>query len=304
MSLQKRARSFSRRYRIDRPRHFRLTDVDPGDTGGIESEETQRAKQMLARGVTLLAEMQEKLWADDRWALLLIFQAMDAAGKDSTIKHVMSGVNPQGVEVHSFKAPSAEELDHDYLWRCATRVPERGRIGIFNRSYYEEVLVTRVHPEILERQKIPTELVDKHVWRRRFDQINAFERYLVHNGIAVRKFFLHVSKAEQKRRFLARLEEQAKNWKFSLSDMREREHWKEYQRAYEDTIRHTSTEHAPWYVVPADHKWFTRLVVAAAVVDALDELDPRFPEVDDAMRKELRAARRMLEGDGGRRRRI
>jgi len=303
LSLEKRARSFSRRYRIDRPRHFRLADVDPGDTGGIESEETQRAKEMLARGVALLAEMQEKLWAADRWALLLIFQAMDAAGKDSTIKHVMSGVNPQGVEVHSFKAPSAEELDHDYLWRCATRVPERGRIGIFNRSYYEEVLVTRVHPEILERQKIPTELVDKHVWRRRFDQINAFERYLVHNGIAVRKFFLHVSKAEQKRRFLARLEEQAKNWKFSLSDMREREHWKEYQRAYEDMLRHTSTEHAPWYVVPADHKWFTRLVVAGAVVDALDELDPRYPDVDDAMRKELRAARRMLEGDGGRGRR-
>ena len=299
MSLKSRARSFSRPYRIDHPRRFHLDDIDPGDTAGIH-EDTKRAKEVLARGVKLLSELQEKLYAQDRWGLLLIFQAMDAAGKDGTIKHVMSGVNPQGVEVHSFKAPSAEELDHDYLWRCATRVPERGRIGIFNRSYYEEVLVTRVHSEILDRQKIPRKLVGKRIWEERFDDINAYERYLTRNGVAIRKFFLHVSKPEQKRRFLARLEEQAKNWKFSLSDMNERQYWKDYQHAYEDMIRHTSTEHAPWYVVPADNKWFTRLVVAAAVVDALDGLDLAFPKVDAAMRKELGVARKRLEDEGGR----
>ena len=301
MSLESRARSFSRPYRIDRPSRFRLHDIDPADTAGIR-EDTKRAKEVLARGVALLSEMQEKLYAQDRWGLLLIFQAMDAAGKDSTIKHVMSGVNPQGVEVHSFKAPSAEELDHDYLWRSAVRMPERGRIGIFNRSYYEEVLVARVHPEILERQKLPAGLVGKKIWETRFEDINAYERYLSRNGIAIRKFFLHVSKREQRRRFLDRLEEQEKNWKFSLSDMKERQYWKDYQRSYEDMIRSTSTEHAPWYVVPADNKWFTRLVVAAAVVDALAGLGLAVPEVNDAMRNELRAARRMLDGDGSSRR--
>jgi PPK2 family polyphosphate:nucleotide phosphotransferase len=300
MSLKSRARSFSRPYRIDHPKRFRLDDIDPADIGGLASEDSRRAKEALASGVALLSELQEKLYAQDRWALLLIFQAMDAAGKDGTIKHVMSGVNPQGTEVYSFKGPSATELDHDYLWRCAIRIPERGRIGIFNRSYYEEVLVTRVHPEILERQKLPAGLVDKRIWEGRFEDINAYERYLTRNGIAVRKFFLHVSKGEQKRRFLSRLEEQQKNWKFSLSDMKERQYWKAYQRAYEDVIRYTSTEWAPWYVVPADNKWFTRLVVAAAVVDALDGLDLAFPKIDAAMRKELRAAPAMLEGDGER----
>jgi len=298
-SLKSRARSFSRPYRIDRPKRFRLDDIDPADIGGLESEDSQRAKEVLVRGVALLSELQEKLYAQDRWGLLLIFQAMDAAGKDGTIKHVMSGVNPQGVDVHSFKAPSAIELDHDFLWRCSMRIPERGRIGIFNRSYYEEVLVTRVHPEILERQKLPAGLVGKRVFEHRFEDINAYERYLVRNGIAIRKFFLHVSKGEQKRRFLSRLEEQQKNWKFSLSDMKERQYWKDYQRAYEDVIRNTSTDWAPWYVVPADNKWFTRVVVAAAIVDALDGLDLAFPKVDAEMRKELRAARAMLDDGAG-----
>ena len=291
---------FSKPYRVTNGKKFRLKDIDPGDTGELKSDDKARAKEALANGVEALSELQDMLYAQDRWSLLLIFQAMDAAGKDGTIKHVMSGVNPQGVEVHSFKAPSAEELDHDYLWRCATRVPERGRIGIFNRSYYEEVLVTRVHPEILERQKLPRKLAGKRIWEERFDDIKAYERYLTRNGVAIRKFFLHVSKPEQKRRFLSRLEEQAKNWKFSLSDMNERQYWKDYQDAYEDMIRHTSSEHAPWYVVPADNKWFTRLVVAAAVVDALDGLDLAFPKVDTAMRKELGVARKRLEDEGAR----
>jgi PPK2 family polyphosphate:nucleotide phosphotransferase len=273
-----------------------MRDVDPADTAHLESSDEKAAREALQEGVEHLAEYQDMLYAQDRWSLLLIFQAMDAAGKDGTIKHVMSGVNPQGVQVYSFKAPSPEELDHDYLWRCMKNIPERGRIGIFNRSYYEEVLVVRVHPEILERQKIPPELVTKRVWQERFEDIRNFERYLTRNGVVIRKFFLHVSKAEQKRRFLARLDEPRKNWKFSASDAAERRHWREYQSAYEDVIRETSSEEAPWYVVPADHKWFTRLVVAAAIVDALAGLDLQYPKLTAEQRRALAAARRELQG--------
>jgi PPK2 family polyphosphate:nucleotide phosphotransferase len=239
--------------------------------------------------------MQEKLYAQDRWALLLIFQAMDAAGKDGTIRHVMSGVNPQGCEVFSFKAPSAEELDHDYMWRTTCRLPERGRIGIFNRSHYEETLVVRVHRQILEGQKLPPELVTKDIWKERFEDIRAFERYATRNGIVIRKFFLHVSREEQKRRLLKRLDQPSKNWKFSVADAKERDLWKDYMDAYDDMIQHTAAPEAPWYVVPADHKWFTRLVVSAAIIDALDEMDLEFPKVDKAKRKDLRAARALLE---------
>jgi PPK2 family polyphosphate:nucleotide phosphotransferase len=279
-------------YRVTDGKRFRLAKVDPADTGAIEDREG--AESALADGVRLLTELQEKLYAQDRWAVLAIFQAMDAAGKDGTIKHVMSGVNPQGVEVTPFKAPTHQELDHDFLWRSTVALPQRGRIGIHNRSYYEEVLVVRVHPEILAAQQIPPELVTRDVWKERFRDIRGFERHLAHNGIAVVKFFLHVSKAEQKRRFLARLDEPAKNWKFSVADVAERKHWKEYMRAYEDAIRETASEDAPWYVVPADHKWFTRLVVAAAIVDRLARLDLAFPEIDAAKRRELAAARRKL----------
>jgi PPK2 family polyphosphate:nucleotide phosphotransferase len=237
------------------------------------------------------------LYAQDRWSLLLIFQAMDAAGKDGTIKHVMSGVNPQGVQVFSFKAPSAEDLDHDFLWRCQRCLPERGRIGIFNRSYYEEVLVAKVHPEILAKQKLAPELVTKRIWEERYEDIRSFERYLARNGTVIRKFFLHVSKGEQKRRFMSRLDEPEKNWKFSANDVAERRHWKAYQSAYEDAIRGTATPEAPWYVVPADNKWFTRLAVAAAIVDALAELDLCYPKVTAAQRKALAAARRELESE-------
>jgi PPK2 family polyphosphate:nucleotide phosphotransferase len=274
---------------------FRLKDIDPGDTAHLESEDVDRAKEALQAGIEMLADLQDMLYAQDRWSVLLIFQAMDAAGKDGTIKHVMSGVNPQGVQVFSFKAPSAEDLDHDFLWRCQRCLPERGRIGIFNRSYYEEVLVARVHPEILARQKLPPELVTKRIWEERYEDIRSFERYLARNGTLVRKFFLHVSKGEQKRRFLSRLDEPEKNWKFSANDVAERRHWKDYQRAYEDAIRATATPEAPWYVVPADHKWFTRLVVAAAIVDALSGLDLHYPKVSAAQRKALAVARRELE---------
>jgi PPK2 family polyphosphate:nucleotide phosphotransferase len=294
--LAKRAAAFSKPYRVTKGKGFRLADVDPADTGPLESEDADRAREALKAGIDLLAEQQDMLYAQDRWSLLLIFQAMDAAGKDGTIKHVMSGVNPQGVQVFSFKAPSAEDLDHDYLWRCIRCLPERGRIGIFNRSYYEEVLIARVHPEILARQKLPPALVTKRVWEERYEDIRSFERYLARNGTVIRKFFLHVSKGEQKRRFLSRLDEPEKNWKFSANDAAERRHWKNYQRAYEDAIRATATPEAPWYVVPADHKWFTRLVVAAAVVDALAELGLHYPRVGAAQRKQLAAARRELEG--------
>jgi len=293
------AKELARRYRIDEPKRFRLDDVDPNDTAGLALKD--RAKELLGQGVERLRELQEKLYAQDRWSVLLIFQAMDAAGKDGTIEHVMSGVNPQGCEVHSFKAPSAEELDHDFMWRTTCRLPERGRIGIFNRSYYEEVLVARVHPEILGRQKIPAEFKTKKVWKERFEDINAFERYLARNGTLIRKFFLHLSKGEQKRRFLSRLDEPSKNWKFSLADAKERGFWKDYMEAYEDVIRHTSTPWAPWHVVPADNKWFTRLAVAAAVVDGMQSIDLHFPRVDDAQRAELAKARAALMAEGKKR---
>ncbi len=281
-------------FRVTAGAKFRLKQVDPDDTLGLDDEFKEEARELLATGIERLRELQEKLYAQDRWALLLVFQAMDAAGKDSTIKHVMSGVNPQGVEVQSFKQPTHEELDHDYLWRCLRRLPERGRIGIFNRSYYEEVLVVRVHREILAAQKIPPKLVTRDIWEERFEDIRNVERYLARNGTVIRKFFLYMSKKEQRKQFLERLDTPSKNWKFSLADVHERRHWKDYMRAYEDAIRETATEHAPWFVVPADHKWFTRLVVAAAVVEALEALDLHFPKLDARKRAELRTARRLL----------
>jgi PPK2 family polyphosphate:nucleotide phosphotransferase len=282
-----------RPFRITDGQSFRLKDVDPDDTGGIKSKE--HAADMLARGVDHLCDLHEKLYAQGTWALLLIFQAMDAAGKDSTIKHVMSGLNPQGCEVFSFKAPSAEDLAHDFLWRTTRCLPERGRIGVFNRSYYEEVLIVRVHPQILTRQRLPPAVVSGRIWEERFEDINAFERHMRRSGVVIRKFFLHVSKEEQRRRFLARIEQPAKNWKFSESDALERACWRDYMAAYQDMIRHTATRNAPWYVVPADHKWFTRLVVAAAVEESLAELDLSFPRIGGAKRKELEAARAALE---------
>ncbi len=293
----KRAHKFAEPYRISKGRGFRLKDVDPGDTAGIGSEDKPRAKEALQIGIRALTDLQDRLWAADRWALLLVFQAMDAAGKDGAIKHVMSGVNPQGCEVTSFKAPTSIDLDHDYLWRTHVKMPERGRIGIFNRSYYEDVLVVRVHPEILAAQKVPAELVGKKIWDERYKDIRTFERYLGRNGVLIRKFFLYVSRDEQKRRFLERLENPEKNWKFSANDVRERRHWDAYMDAYEEAIRETATEGAPWYVVPADNKWFTRVVVAAAIIDALASLDLRYPEVSAAQRKELAAARRQLAAE-------
>ena len=289
-----RAGKFARPFRVEDGRKFRLADVDPGNTGTLKSKE--EAKEWLETGATLLSEMQEKLYAQDQWAVLLILQGMDAAGKDSVIKHVMSGINPQGCQVSSFKTPSAEELNHDFLWRTTRNLPERGTIGIFNRSYYEEVLVVRVHPELLVKENMPPSLVTKEVWKERFEDVRNFERYLTRNAIVVRKFFLHLSKQEQKKRFLRRLEEPEKNWKFSMSDVKEREHWDEYLRAYEETIQSTAAPHAPWYVVPADNKWFTRLVVASAIVDTLEELNLALPKVDRERREELKMARRHLEG--------
>jgi PPK2 family polyphosphate:nucleotide phosphotransferase len=290
----KRIRKFARPFCVSDGQKFRLKDFSPGDTLELKSEDKPQAKEALAAGVQLLAELQDKLYAQDKWGVLLIFQAMDAAGKDGAIKHVMSGVNPQGCQVHSFKAPSDEELDHDYLWRSSKHLPNRGEIGIFNRSYYEETLVVRVHPEFLEKQKLPPELVTTDIWKKRFHDIRAFERYLANNGIVIVKFFLQVSKKEQKRRFLERLETPEKNWKFSAADLAEREHWDEYQAAYEDMIRHTATKHAPWHVVPADNKWFTRVVVAAAIIDALDGLNLAYPKVGPGKLKELATARREL----------
>ena len=287
------ARDYSRPYRVTNGKKFRLDDVDPDETRWVKNED--EATELLRQGVEVLSEMQEKLYAQDRWALLLIFQAMDAAGKDSTIKHVMSGVNPQGVQVSSFKQPSPEELDHDFNWRTHKQLPERGRIGIFNRSYYEETIVVRVHKGYLEGQRIPESLITADIWKERFDDITAFERYASRNGIAIRKFFLHVSKDEQRKRFLKRIDEPSKNWKFSMSDVKERAHWDDYMKAYEDTIRHTATPFAPWYVVPADHKWFTRLVVAAAVIDALDDMNLEYPKVDAAKKRELAEARQLLQ---------
>jgi len=286
-----------KRYRIERGKHFRLKDYDPADTHGLGSELKPQAEELLAGGVKELSRLQDILAAQDRWGLLLIFQAMDAAGKDGTIKHVMSGVNPQGVQVWSFKAPTTEELHHGYLWRCMKSAPGRGKIGIFNRSYYEEVLVVRVHPQILESQKLPETLVTKHIWEERFEDINNFERYVTRNGIAVVKFFLNVSKEEQKRRFMDRLDHRDKNWKFSSEDVRERGFWDAYQEAYEDMIRHTASEHAPWYVVPADHKWFTHLVVSHAVVKALDGMDLKYPKVSSTEKAALVEARKQLESE-------
>jgi PPK2 family polyphosphate:nucleotide phosphotransferase len=289
-----RARNFAKPFRVTDGEGFRLKDFDPGDTLDFDSADKPSAKEALAVGIEALAELQDMLYAQDRWAVLLIFQAMDAAGKDGTIKHVMSGVNPQGCQVTSFKSPSAEDLDHDYLWRCMNNLPARGHIGIFNRSYYEETLVVRVHPEFLEKQKLPPELVTKDIWKERYKDIRGFERYLTRNGVVIRKFFLHVSKKEQKKRFLERLENPEKNWKFSANDLKERAFWDGYMQAYEDMIRHTATKDAPWYVVPADNKWFTRLVVAAAVVGTLGSLDLKYPKVGEQKLKELAAAKRAL----------
>jgi len=292
--LIKKARKIAEPFRVTNGNTFRLKGVDPGDTLDLKSEDKPRAKEALAMGVQVLAELQDKLYAQDQWAVLLIFQAMDAAGKDGAIKHVMSGVNPQGCQVTSFKSPSAEDLDHDYLWRCQKCLPERGRIGIFNRSYYEEMLVVRVHSEFLAKQKLPPELVGKGIWKDRFQDIRNFERYLANNGVAICKFFLHVSKKEQKRRFLERVDNPDKNWKFSSADMNERGFWDEYQGAYEDMIRHTATKYAPWYVVPADNKWFTRVVVAAAVIEKLASLKLAYPEVSEDKLQELAAAKLAL----------
>jgi PPK2 family polyphosphate:nucleotide phosphotransferase len=294
--LIKRARKVAEPFRVTDDK-FRLKDIDPDDTLDFTSEDKPRAKEALANGVEVLAELQARLYAQDNWAMLLMFQAMDAAGKDGAIKHVMSGVNPQGCQVFSFKSPTSEDLDHDYLWRCVKSLPERGRIGIFNRSYYEETLVVRVHREFLEKQKIPPDLVTKDIWDQRFQDIRSFERYLSRNGVCIRKFFLHVSRKEQKKRFLERIEEPEKNWKFSANDAKERRYWDDYMQAYEDTIRNTATKAAPWYVVPADNKWFTRVVVAAAVIEALDDLDLEYPKVSDSKLKELAAAKKELLED-------
>lgn len=286
--------SLTKRFRIDNPAKFRLSDYDPDDSEGLTKDKSE-AKAMLAEGVQQLVGLQEKLYADDRWSVLITLQAMDAAGKDSVVEHVMSGLNPQGVQVHSFKQPSAEELDHDFLWRAARNLPERGRIGIFNRSYYEEVLVVRVHPELLERQKLPKSLNGKDLWQQRFDDICAFERHLTRNGTRILKFFLHVSKEEQRKRFLDRIDEPAKRWKFSMADVAERKFWDKYQDAYEDMIRHTSQPEAPWFVVPADHKWFTRMVVAGALVQELQALGVDFPKVEGKALKELQDAGKALK---------
>jgi len=290
----KAARELSRPYRIKDGRGFRLRDIDPGDTGPLDAEDKAEAVEALAIGREALADLQDKLYAQDRWAVLLVFQAMDAAGKDGTIKHVMSGVNPQGCQVVSFKAPSAEELDHDFLWRCMRSLPERGRIGIFNRSHYEEVLVVKVHPEYLAAQKLPPRLDGKDVWKHRYQDIRAFERYLSRNGVLIRKFFLHVSRDEQKRRFLERIDEPEKNWKFSSADVKERGNWDKYMAAYQEMIRKTSTPQAPWYVVPADNKWYTRIVVQAAIVDALASLDLHYPIVGSDRLAQLAQAKQQL----------
>jgi PPK2 family polyphosphate:nucleotide phosphotransferase len=288
------AREIAGVYRVTNGEKFRLKDVDPGDTLNFESEDKTRAKEALVAGIETLAELQNVLYAQDRWGVLIIFQAMDAAGKDGAIKHVMSGINPQGCQVYSFKAPSVEDLDHDYLWRCMKCLPNRGNIGIFNRSYYEETLVVRVHPELLEKQMLPSGLITKDIWKNRFHDIRGFERYLARNGFAVCKFFLHISKKEQKRRFLQRLEVPEKNWKFSAADVGERDFWNQYQNAHEEMVQNTATKEAPWYVVPADNKWFTRVVVAAAVIDTLSRLGLDYPRVDPEKRQELAAAKKLL----------
>ena len=288
--------SITKRFRVDNPEKFRLSDYDPDDSQGLTKDKSE-AKAMLAEGIQMLVGLQERLYANDRWSVLIVLQAMDAAGKDSVIEHVMSGVNPQGVEVHSFKEPSAEELDHNFLWRAARRLPERGRIGIFNRSHYEEVLVVRVHPELLDRQRLPKPLVGKDLWQERFDDICAFERHIARNGTRILKFFLHVSKEEQRKRFLARIEEPGKRWKFSMADVAERKFWDKYQLAYEDMIRNTSRPEAPWFVVPADHKWFTRMIVAGALVQELQALNLDFPKVEGKALEELQEVANALKAE-------
>ena len=288
----------AKRFRIDKPDAFRLADHDPADCCGLSIDKGE-AKDMLEDGIARLSELQQKLYASDRWSVLIVLQAMDAAGKDGVIKHVMTGLNPQGVEVHAFKQPSAEELDHDFLWRAARRLPERGRIGIFNRSHYEEVLVVRVHPELLVAQKLPDGIAGRDIWQQRFDDIRAFERHLARNGTVILKFFLNVSRAEQRKRFLDRIDEPGKRWKFSMSDVAERKLWPKYMAAFEDMVRETSRPEAPWYVVPADNKWFTRLVVAAALVRALNELKLAYPKVGGKMLKELQKAKKALTARGG-----
>ena len=292
--LIERSGKFSKQYCIKDGSKFKLKQIDPEDIGNLEAEDKPRSKEILAQGIDVLASLQDMLYAQDRWSVLLVFQAMDAAGKDGAIKHVMSGINPQGCQVSSFKAPSAEDLDHDYLWRCMKHLPERGRIGIFNRSYYEEVLVVRVHPDLLRKQKLPRELITNDVWEDRYKDIRNFERYLARNGTIIRKFFLHVSRKEQKRRFLERIDNPDKNWKLSVADANERGHWNDYMDAYDEMIRNTATPYAPWYVVPADNKWFTRIVVAAAVIDTLASLKLQYPVVDDAKRKELQVVKKTL----------
>jgi PPK2 family polyphosphate:nucleotide phosphotransferase len=279
-------------YCVSKGDKFRLKDYDTAETGEVKNKE--QSQKIIDNRAGLLSNLQEKLYAQDRWALLLVIQAMDAAGKDGVIKHVMSGVNPQGCDVHSFKTPSAEELNHDYLWRAHRCAPERGKIGIFNRSYYEEVLVVRVHRGILQSQKLPDPLITKHIWEQRYEDINAFEHYLTRNGVVVRKFFLHVSKKEQKKRFLERLEDSKKNWKFSMADVKERGYWKDYQAAYEEMIQNTAKKHSPWYVIPADNKWYTQLIVASAIIAALEEMDLAFPDVDKEKKKELESVRKSL----------
>ena len=292
--LLKRARHLARPYCVTGRRKFRLKDFDPADTGDLKKDDKPEIQAALEEGIEILARLQDKLYADSRWALLLIFQAMDAAGKDSAIKHVMSGLNPQGCHVVSFKSPSATDRAHDYLWRCGRELPERGRIGIFNRSYYEETLVVRVHPHLLEAQKLPEDLISKDIWKQRFRDIRGFESYLGHNGILVRKFFLHVSREEQQRRFLERIENPEKHWKFSSADGVERGFWEDYMSAYEDMITHTATEESPWYVVPADHKWYARAVIAAAIADALASLNLDYPKVTSKQLRELARAKKLL----------
>ncbi len=292
--IVRRARKFAKPYAVRNGKKFRLKDIDPDDTAWLKKSDKPRAEEALQTGIQALSSLQDMLYAQDRWAVLLIFQAMDAAGKDGAIKHVMSGVNPQGCQVASFKAPSPQDLDHDYLWRCVKELPERGRIGIFNRSYYEEVLVVRVHEHLLHAQKLPPARFTKQIWKNRYRDIRSFERYLNENGTIVRKFFLHVSKAEQKRRFLSRINEPDKNWKLSSADAREREYWKDYMTAYEDMIRETATDDSPWYVVPADNKWFTRIVVGSAVIEALASLDVHYPQVGKEQLKELAAVKHAL----------
>lgn len=288
---------FIKPFRIENGKHFRLKDHDPGETRGLASEGD--AADLLKKGIREMSELQDRLYAQDRWAVLVILQAMDAAGKDSVIKHVMSGVNPQGCQVSAFKQPNSEDLDHEYLWRANKNLPRRGNIGIFNRSYYEEVLIVRVHDELLNKERIPSPLISKHIWKDRFEDINAHERYLSRNGIVIRKFFLNVSKEEQKRRFMARLEEPEKNWKLSPSDVLERERWDDYMNAYEDMIAHTASEHAPWYIVPADNKWFTRAVVAEAVIETLESLNLTYPKLDAEQKQQLKAARKALMHERG-----